>query len=158
MRKYILSMVLVVLLLMPAVLALGNVKINDFSANVTNGTIPLHTRFTGDVTGYVNTWRWIFENTETGATTYSGSRITTHHNFGKPGTYNITLKVWGPDGSDTLIKPAYIAATAINTNTRYKAAVSSSTSSKAKLSGHKAKVSLSKHKHKHHIKHHKAEE
>lgn len=31
MRKYILSMVLLVLLLIPAVLAAGNVKINDFS-------------------------------------------------------------------------------------------------------------------------------
>ena len=48
MKKYILPMVLLVLLLMPAVLASGDVKIKDFSANVTNGKIPLYTRFTGN--------------------------------------------------------------------------------------------------------------
>ena len=120
MRKYILPTVLLVLLLMPAVLAAGNIKINDFSANITNGTIPLHTRFTGDVTGNVTSWRWIFENIGTGATTYSGSDITTHHNFGKPGIYNVTLNVWGPDGNDTLIKPAYITAMTVSTETATK--------------------------------------
>ncbi len=120
MRKYFSPMVLLVLLLMPAALAAGNIKINDFSSNVTNGTIPLYTRFTGDVTGNVTSWRWIFENEVTGATTYSGSSITTHHNFGKPGIYNVTLNVWGPDGNDTLIKPSYITATAVSTNIKAK--------------------------------------
>ncbi len=115
MRKYLSSMVLLVLILMPVSLAAGNIKIHDFSANVTNGTIPLHTRFTGEVTGNVTSWRWIFENIGTGATTYSGSDLTTHHNFGKPGIYNITLNVWGPDGNDTLIKPAYITAMTVST-------------------------------------------
>ena len=120
MRKYFLPMVLLILLLMPASLAAGNIKINDFSANVTNGTIPLHTRFTGEVTGNVTSWRWIFENEGTGAITYSGSNITTHHNFGKPGIYNVTLNVWGPDGNDTLIKPAYITAMTVSTETAIK--------------------------------------
>ena len=119
MRKYFLPMALLILLLMPAYLAAGNIKINDFSANVTNGTIPLHTRFTGDVTGNVTSWRWIFENEGTGATTYSGSNITTHHNFGKPGIYNVTLNVWGPDGNDTLIKPAYITAIPVSINAKH---------------------------------------
>jgi PKD repeat protein len=113
MRKYLLPMILLVLFLMPTALAAGNIKINDFSANVTNGTIPLHTRFTGDVTGNVTTWRWIFVNEGTGATTFSGANITTHHNFGKPGVYDVTLKVWGPDGNDTLTKTAYVNATAV---------------------------------------------
>jgi PKD repeat protein len=120
MRKYFLPMALLILLLMPAYLAAGNIKINDFSANVTNGTIPLHTRFTGDVTGNVTSWRWIFENEGTGATTYSGSNLTTHHNFGKPGIYNVTVNVWGPDGNDTLIKPAYITAMTVSTETAIK--------------------------------------
>jgi len=141
MKKYILPTVLLVLVLMPAVLASSNVKIKDYSANVTNGKIPLYTRFTGDVTGKVTTWRWIFENIGTGATTYSGSKITTHQNFKKPGIYNITLNVWGPEDNDTLIKPAYITATGVSTNTIYK----------AKLSGSKAKASLRKHKYKHHL-------
>ncbi len=132
MRKYLLLMVLLVLLLMPAVLAAGNLKINDFSANVTNGTIPLHTRFTGDVTGNITSWRWIFENIGTGATTYSGSNITTHHNFGKPGIYNVTLNIWGPDGNDTLIKPAYITATSISTETKAKKKTTESVSTNTK--------------------------
>jgi PKD repeat protein len=113
MRKYFFPMILVVLFLMPTALAEGNVKIIDFSANVTSGTIPLHTRFTGDVTGDVTTWRWIFQNEGTGATTFSGANITTHHNFGKPGIYDVTLKVWGPDGNDTLTKLAYVNAASI---------------------------------------------
>jgi|ERR1035437_2117449 PKD repeat protein len=149
MRKYFLSMVLLVLLLMPTVLAAGNIKIKDFSANVTSGKIPLYTRFIGDVTGNVTTWRWIFENIGTGATTYSGSKITTHHNFKKPGIYNVILKVQGPNGKDVLMKPAYITATGVSTNAIYK----------AKSSGSKAKASLSKHKHKHkhHFTHHDVE-
>jgi PKD repeat protein len=145
MKKYFLSIVLLVLLLMPPVLASGNVKIKDFSANVTNGAIPLYTRFTGDATGKVTTWRWIFENIGTGATTYSGSKITTHHNFKKPGVYNVTLSVWGPKGKDTLIKPAYVTATGVRIDTIYK----------AKFSSPKTKASLSKHKH--HFKHHEVE-
>jgi len=148
MRKYFLPIVLLVLLLMPAALAAGNVKIKDFSANVTSGKIPLYTRFTGDVTGNVTTWRWIFENIGTGATTYSGSKITTHHNFKKPGIYDVTLKVQGPDGRNELTKPAYITAIPVGTNTIYK----------AKLSDSKYKASLSKHKHKHRFKHHEIEE
>ena len=158
MKKYLLPTVLLVLLLMPAVLAVGNVKINDFSANVTNGGIPLYTRFTGDVTGNVTSWRWIFENMGTGATTYSGSKLTTHHNFKKPGIYNVTLNVWGPEGNDSLIKPAYITAMGLGTKTTSEATVSSSKGSKAKLSGPKAKVSLSKHKYKHKFKHYEIEE
>ena len=100
---------------MPVFLAAGNVKIHDFSTNVTYGTLPLHTRFIGDVTGNVTSWRWIFENIGTGATTYSGSNITTHHNFGKPGIYNVTLNVWGPDGNDTLLKPEYVTAMPVST-------------------------------------------
>jgi len=34
-----------------------------------------------------------FENIGTCVTTYNGSKITTHHNFKKPGIYNVTLNV-----------------------------------------------------------------
>ena len=132
MRKDFLSMVLLVLLLMPAVLAEGNIKIKDFSANVTNGTIPLHTRFIGDVAGNVTSWRWIFENIGIRATTYSGSNITTHHNFGIPGNYNVTLNVWGPDGNDILTKPGYTTAMAVSTETTTKNKTTESVSTNAK--------------------------
>jgi hypothetical protein len=49
MKKWFLpTMALLVLgiLLMPTTLAEGNVKVNDFSSNVTNGTVTLETRFT----------------------------------------------------------------------------------------------------------------
>lgn len=112
MKKYLLPLVLLILLLMPTVLAVGTVKINDFSANVTNGTIPLHTRFIANVTGNVTHWQWQFKNEGTGNITYSSANYTTHHDFGKPGIYDVTLKVWGPEGNDTLTKPAYVTANA----------------------------------------------
>lgn len=112
MKKIFLPMVLLVLviLLMPTALAAGNVTVNDFSSNVTSGNVTLFTRFTGDVTGNVTNWKWIFENVETGNTTYSSLGTSTHHNIKKPGVYNVTLLVWGPEGNDSLTKIAYVIA------------------------------------------------
>ena len=81
---------------------------------------------------HVTSWRWIFENIGTGAPTYSGSNITTHHNFGKPGIYNVTLNTWGPDGNDTLLKSGYITAMAISTETTTKNKTTESVSTNAK--------------------------
>lgn len=104
-------MVLLVLLilLIPTALAEGNVKINDFSSNVTNGTVILNTRFNGSATGNVTNYKWTFQNVVTDATTYSDGN-TTHHDIKKPGVYNVTLAVWGPEGSDSLTKVAYVTA------------------------------------------------
>jgi hypothetical protein len=52
------------------------------------------------------------------------------------------------EGSDTLIKPAYITATGVSPNAIYN----------AKVSGSRAKASLSKNKHKRHYRHHDIEE
>ena len=103
-------LLVLVMLLMPTALAAGNVKINDFSSNVTNGTVILYTRFTGNITGNATNWQWVFKNVVTEATTYSGGNITTHHNIKRPGVYNVTLKVWGPEGNDTFTKVAYVTA------------------------------------------------
>jgi PKD repeat protein len=108
MRKYLLLLALIAL--MPTASAVGDVKIIDFSVTATNGTIPLHVYFTGDVTGNVTNWHWKFQNEVTGNITYSTANVTAVHTFGKPGAYNVTLDVWGPGGNDTLIKPAYITA------------------------------------------------
>ncbi|MFB3895009.1 MAG: PKD domain-containing protein [bacterium] len=112
MKKCFLPMVLLalVILLMPTALAEGNVTINNFSSNNTNGNVILLTRLTGNATGDVTHWKWIFQNVQTEATTYSGATQTTHHNIKKPGVYNVTLVVWGPEGNDTLTKVAYITA------------------------------------------------
>lgn len=103
-------LLVLVILLMPTALAAGNVTVNDFSSNVTSGNVTLYTRFTGDVTGNVTNWKWIFENVETGNTTYSSLGTSTHHNIKKPGVYNVTLLVWGPEGNDSLTKIAYVIA------------------------------------------------
>ena len=99
-----------VILLMPTALATGDVKINDFTSNITEGNVTLYTRFTGDVTGNVTNWLWIFKNIETNATTYSSAERTTHHNIKRPGVYTVTLAAWGPGGSDRLTKVAYVTA------------------------------------------------
>lgn len=99
---------------MPTTLAAGNVKIDDFSSNVTNGTVILYTRFNGNVTGNVTDWKFVFSNVVTGNTTFSSGtgseNVTTHHNIKKPGVYNVTLVAWGPEGNDTLTKVAYVTA------------------------------------------------
>jgi len=139
MKKIFLPMVLLVLviLLMPTALAAGNVTINDFSSNVTSGNVTLLTRFTGDVTGNFTNWKWIFENVETGATTFSSGtnseNITTHHNIKKPGVYNVTLVVWGPEGNDTLTKVAYVTANRDGSNLPVADFSASSTSGNAPL-------------------------
>ncbi len=124
MKKYFLLMVVLLvlgILLMPTTLAEGNVKVNDFSSNVTNGTVTLYTRFTGNVSGNITNWKFIFTNLVTGNTTYSGGNdnvnITTHHNIKRPGVYNVTLLAWGPDGNDSLTKVAYVTANMNNSST-----------------------------------------
>jgi PGF-pre-PGF domain-containing protein len=133
MKKSFLAIIILALLLMPTALATGNVKINDFSSNVTNGTIPVHTRFTANVTGNITYWRWSFINIGTGATTVSGANITTHHNFGKVGVYNVTLFVYGPEGSDTLTKVAYVTANADTSDKSVASFSASPTTGKAPL-------------------------
>ena len=140
MKKYFLpTMVLLVLfiLLMPTTLAEGNVKVNDFSSNVTNGTVPLYTRFTGNITGNITNWRYAFQNVVTGNTTYSGGtdsvNISTHHDIQKPGIYNVTLLAWGPDGNDSLTKIAYVTANSNSSNTPVADFNASSTSGSAPL-------------------------
>ena len=114
MKKYLLLIFLIIL--MPTALATGDVKINNFSASVTNGTVPLHVYFTGNVTGNVTNWHWKYTNEETGNTTYSSANVTAVHIFAKPGMYNVTLTVWGPNGNDTLTKPAYITVNTPSSN------------------------------------------
>ena len=133
MKKCFLTIILLFLLLMPTALADGTVKINDFSSNVTNGTISVHTRFIANVTGNITYWRWYFVNMGTGATTVSGTNITTHHNFGKVGVYNVTLFVYGPEGNDTLTKVAYVTANADTSDLPVASFSASPTTGKAPL-------------------------
>ena len=112
-KKYLLPIILLAILVLPLTAsAVGDVKINDFTASVTSGNVPLHVYFTGNVTGKVTDWHWKFTNEGTGNVTYSRANATAVHNFGKPGIYDVQLKVFGPGGNDTLIKNAYITVNA----------------------------------------------
>lgn len=109
MRRF-LSLLAVIMVLIPTASAIGDVKIIDFSVTNTNGTVPLHVYFTGNVTGNVTNWHWVFQNIDTGNITYSSANVTAVHTFERPGVYNVTLNVWGPGGNDTLTKVAYVTA------------------------------------------------
>jgi PGF-pre-PGF domain-containing protein len=123
MKRYLSSIVLLIILLMPAALtvissvqiasAAGNVTINDFSSNITKGTVPLDTRLTADVTGNVTKWLWVFHNIGFNRSSYSSANGTTKHTFGRTaiyGVFNVTLVVSGPDGNASLKKVAYITS------------------------------------------------
>ena len=113
MRKYLLPIVLLVFsLLMPTALATGDVKVNDFTASVTNGNVPLHVYFTGNVTGNITNWHWKFTNEGTGNVTYSSANVTAVHYFDTSGIFDVKLTVWGPGGMDNITKLAYITVNA----------------------------------------------
>ena len=116
-------MFLFVLLLMQATLAIissipvasaaGNVTINDFTCDVTKGTIPLDARLTANVSGDVTKWLWEFYNPQFDKPSYSAANRTTKHTFGRTGVYgvfDVTLVVSGPGGNDTFKKIAYVTA------------------------------------------------
>lgn len=124
MKKSFSSMVLLVILFLQVALAIipsigvvsaaGNVTINDFTCNITEGTVPFDSRLTGNVTGQVTNWKWEFYNPQINHWSYSagkGNSVTTSHRFGRAkayGVFNVTLIVSGPGGSDSLKKIDYV--------------------------------------------------
>jgi len=116
MKRFI-STILVILLLQATLVttasAAGNLTINDFTSNVTKGTIPLEARLYSNVTGNVTKYLWEFYNPQFNRWSYSTANITTGHTFGQTGAYgvfNVTLEVSGPDGNDSLKKIDYVVA------------------------------------------------
>jgi uncharacterized repeat protein (TIGR01451 family) len=93
---------------------IASLKINDFTAKITNGNAPLGTEFRSNVTGTnIIKWRWIFESTAMDY--YSQHGATALHTFTKPGIYDITLTVWNSAGqTDTMTKRAYITVFKVN--------------------------------------------
>lgn len=91
-----------------------NVTINDFTCNITHGTVPFESRLNGNVTGQVTRWKWEFYNPQIDHWSYSagnGNFVTTSHEFGRVGAYgvfNVTLIVVGSNGSDSLKKIDYV--------------------------------------------------
>ena len=91
--------------------AAGNVTINDFTCNITKGTVPFEARLTGNVTGKVTNWLWEFYNPQIDHWSYSSGNRTTGHTFGRAGAYgvfNVTLVVSGPGGNASLKKIDYV--------------------------------------------------
>jgi PKD repeat protein len=110
-KRLFLMVVTLSILFMPIASADGNIKINDFTANVTHGSAPLAVRFNVNISGEVTVWKWEFYNQQIDHWTYGGGKgnlVTDNHTLKKPGVYNVTLIVVGPDGSDALKKVAYI--------------------------------------------------
>jgi PKD repeat protein len=120
MKRYIATIVslIVFLAILPVTLvttasAEGNVTINDFTSNVTKGTIPLEARLNSNVTGNVTTYLWEFYNPQFDRWSFSTANVTTAHTFGATGAYgvfNVTLIVSGPDGNASLKKIDYVVA------------------------------------------------
>ena len=123
MKRYIATIVSLIVLLLQATLvivpsittasAAGNVTINDFTSNVTKGTIPLEARLNSNVTGNVTTYLWEFYNPQFDRWSFSTANVTTAHTFGRTGAYgvfNVTLMVSGPDENASLKKIDYVVA------------------------------------------------
>lgn len=81
----------------------------NFSANVTNGTIPLTVNFT-DYTDYTNqtppfSWNWSF-----GDGGYNNTAQNTTYTYTGVGLFNVSLNVTTDDGSNTSTRYQYILA------------------------------------------------
>ena len=104
MKKCLSSMILIIILLMEATLAIipsitvasaaGNVTINDFTCNITKGTVPFEARLTGNVTGKVTNWLWEFYNPQIDHWSYSTGNRTTSHTFGRARAYGFLMLRW----------------------------------------------------------------
>jgi len=74
----------------------------EFTAEPKIGPEPLTVQFTDRSTGNITSWLWNFED---GTTSIDKNPV---HTFQDPYSYTVSLKVTGPDGSDTETKTAYI--------------------------------------------------
>jgi PKD repeat protein len=75
-----------------------------FSVDKTSSTVPLTVKFTDESTGNVTLWEWDFNNDgEVDSVERNPS-----YNYETTGEYSVSLKVTGPDGSDTELKSEYI--------------------------------------------------
>jgi len=77
----------------------------EFTGSPTNGTSPLSVKFTDASTGSITTWSWSFGD---GGTSTVRNPSHTYNNLG---TYNVSLTVTGPGGTNTLTKAGYITVT-----------------------------------------------
>ncbi len=75
----------------------------DFSGTPTSGNAPLVVSFSDASTGSVSAWSWDFGD---GGSSTSASPS---HTYSSAGTYDVSLTVTGPGGSDTVTRVGYIS-------------------------------------------------
>jgi PKD repeat protein len=135
----LLQIALAIITSIGVVSAAGDVTINDFTSNITKGTVPYDSRLTGSVTGQVTSWKWEFYNPQINHWSYSsgkGNLVTTSHRFGRAkayGVFNVTLVVSGPGGNDLLKKIDYVVGNKNTTGLPVANFFASSTSGDAPL-------------------------
>jgi PKD repeat protein len=74
----------------------------DFSGSPTTGDAPLTVTFSDSSTGSVYSWAWDFGDGGT------SSAQNPAHTYTAAGTYNVSLAVTGPGGTDSNVKTGYI--------------------------------------------------
>lgn len=84
----------------------------DFSADNTTPDAGVQVIFTDASTGIVDAWFWSFG--DGGFSTMQNPP----HTYDSPGTYTVTLMVYGPGGSDSETKTDYITVTAVGSSYR----------------------------------------
>ena len=78
----------------------------QFGATPTSGLAPLAVSFTDFSTGNVTSWSWTFGDGGT------SNQQNPNHTYTAVGTYDVSLTIDGPDGTDTITKNAFIDAQA----------------------------------------------
>jgi PKD repeat protein len=78
----------------------------DFAGAPTEGSAPLEVAFTDLSAGGPTSWLWDFGD---GATSMAQSPS---HSYGAPGVYDVSLTVSNGDGSDSIMRPAYVQVAA----------------------------------------------
>ena len=79
-----------------------NFVLANFSASTISGKYPLTVNFTDTSFGTIESWSWDF-----GDGTGSSQQNATH-TYTNAGTYNVSLTITGPEGSDTKTRTNYI--------------------------------------------------
>ena len=78
----------------------------EFSANPTQGCVPLTVQFTDQSTGEIDSWAWTFPGGTPATSTEQNPTVT----YTSGGFFDVTLTVTNSAGSETLTKPTYIIA------------------------------------------------
>ena len=81
----------------------------NFSANVTNGTVPLTVKFTDKSTGFPTTWAWDFNNDGVVDNTTQNPTYT----YNVPGNYSVNLTVTNSAGSNISLQTDLIQVNAL---------------------------------------------